>query len=961
MSRKFLLLAVSAFLSPVLVVFLEVHAADAPPVKPPTAAPSAPTKTPDATDPFAPAAPNAAPAEKPPAAKPADAGPFGTEPAAKPAAKPAAPPKAAGDDPFGDGQPAAERNAGQARAVAEIEKLGGRVTVDETNPGKPVNSVILAGSNVTDEGLAHVEGLTQLQHLELASTKVTDVGLGHLKGLTQLLSLNLQFTKVSDAGLEHLKGLTNLKSLCLRGTQVTDAGLEHLKGLTELETLALGNRKVTLEHRKRLTELETLALGNTKVTDAGLEHLKGLTNLQWLTLGRSKVTDVGVQGLKKALPNCSIGREATSTGGEATDPFAPATPNAAPKAAPASSSRDASNAFPTARPKPTRKAAGSKESREAAPKAVAKPLVGGERAILKALKEPTSFEFVETPLQDVVDYIQRTHGIPIRLDRKELESMNIGPDTLVTCKLSGISLRSALDLMLDELGIKWTILREVLLITSWTKAESEVFLVTKTYGLSDLLPGDAADYPYRGNDLPRPPRETDTPDPRTRTHAEQQVDALVDLISATISPKSWEANGGQGTISHFDQRLVVWQNREVHERIAALLADLRAKRQATPSIIVEFQWLWLPTGPYQQLVGGGASAAGRAPVAIDAKVLDQIARKAAGFSGRIMCANGQLVHLASGDRRSVITNATPTVEVKPVRTPDRAAAAPKPADATPAGSKARGSAFGGMGGMGGFGGGMGGMMGGGMGSSGGTSGMGGGMGGMGMGGMFAVPVNPSGDGASAPAKPAEVSAAKAPAKTGGDNSSTVPAPTATPPSAPVPPPNAPATSPNTPADAAPDAKPTSPVPAATPAVNVQTAQAPIPVIVGQTAYQPVIDVPNVGVVVEVRPSVAPGANTAVLDLRSSVTRWGEPSPPARLGSASGRSASCPVDRPNMPAAQMAMTARVPLGKPVLLGAVTFAPADGAGLDKATENPVQLCLIATTSIAADAAPKLANKK
>jgi hypothetical protein len=153
------------------------------------------------------------------------------------------------------------------------------------------------------------------------------------------------------------------------------------------------------------------------------------------------------------------------------------------------------------------------------------------------------------------------------------------------------------------------------------------------------------------------------------------------------------------------------------------------------------------------------------------------------------------------------------------------------------------------------------------------------------------------------------------------------------------------------ASSTPNAPTPPPAPAPAPAVNVQTPQPPTPLIVGQTAYQPVIDVPNVGVVVEVRPFIAPGANTALLDLRSTVTRWGKPSPPAKLGTAG--SASCLVDRPNMPAADLAATARVPLGKPVLLGAVTFAPAGGAGLDKATDNPVQLCLIATTSIAADA--------
>ena len=37
---------------------------------------------------------------------------------------------------------------------------------------------------------------------------------------------------MTDAGLEHLKGLTQLQRLACGDTQVTDAGLEHLKGLT---------------------------------------------------------------------------------------------------------------------------------------------------------------------------------------------------------------------------------------------------------------------------------------------------------------------------------------------------------------------------------------------------------------------------------------------------------------------------------------------------------------------------------------------------------------------------------------------------------------------------------------------------------------------------------------------------------------------------------------------------------
>ena len=61
----------------------------------------------------------------------------------------------------------------------------------------------------------------------------------HLKGLTNLSSLELRHTQVTDAGLAHLKGLTNL-GVSPRSTRVTDAGLAHLKGLTNLSGVDLG-------------------------------------------------------------------------------------------------------------------------------------------------------------------------------------------------------------------------------------------------------------------------------------------------------------------------------------------------------------------------------------------------------------------------------------------------------------------------------------------------------------------------------------------------------------------------------------------------------------------------------------------------------------------------------------------------------------------------------------------------
>ncbi len=108
-----------------------------------------------------------------------------------------------------------------------------------------------------------------------------------------------------------------------------------------------------------------------------------------------------------------------------------------------------------------------------------------EAKITKALDDETTLEFVETPLQDVVDYLKDLHGIEIQLDGKALEEAGVGSDTPVTRNLKGITLRSALRLMLGALELTYVIKDEVLLITTKEKADAE--LVTKAYPVADLV------------------------------------------------------------------------------------------------------------------------------------------------------------------------------------------------------------------------------------------------------------------------------------------------------------------------------------------------------------------------------------------------------------------------------------------------------------------------------------------
>ena len=113
------------------------------------------------------------------------------------------------------------------KLIYKIEKVGGKVTVDDKN--KVIVGVVMTGEGITDAALESLKGLASLESLELSHSKVTDAGLEHLKGLAKLQSLYLSYTPLTDAGLEHIKGLASLQVLDLWATPVTDAGLERSK------------------------------------------------------------------------------------------------------------------------------------------------------------------------------------------------------------------------------------------------------------------------------------------------------------------------------------------------------------------------------------------------------------------------------------------------------------------------------------------------------------------------------------------------------------------------------------------------------------------------------------------------------------------------------------------------------------------------------------------------------------
>lgn len=79
-----------------------------------------------------------------------------------------------------------------------------------------------------------------------------------------------------------------------------------------------------------------------------------------------------------------------------------------------------------------------------------------ERA-LRALDQPTKVEFVDTPFKDVFAELWRQHNVPIIVTRGVYDAGYVQPDQPLTRTFKDISLRSALNLLLDPFQLDYRV------------------------------------------------------------------------------------------------------------------------------------------------------------------------------------------------------------------------------------------------------------------------------------------------------------------------------------------------------------------------------------------------------------------------------------------------------------------------------------------------------------------------
>jgi hypothetical protein len=100
-------------------------------------------------------------------------------------------------------------------------------------------------------------------------------------------------------------------------------------------------------------------------------------------------------------------------------------------------------------------------------------------------------DFEETPLNDVLKFIDDSTGMQFYVKRKQLDEAGVTPDTPITKHLRQVKVSTLLDLTLEELGLVYYEKDNLIVITTPEDAESR--LEIRVYDCRDLLGLPAAD------------------------------------------------------------------------------------------------------------------------------------------------------------------------------------------------------------------------------------------------------------------------------------------------------------------------------------------------------------------------------------------------------------------------------------------------------------------------------------
>jgi len=191
------------------------------------------------------------------------------------------------------------------------------------------------------------------------------------------------------------------------------------------------------------------------------------------------------------------------------------------------------------------------------------------------LDERLSIEFINTPLHDVIAFLQEKSKMNFFLDKD-------ASDTSVSIKLNDVPLSVILEYILPK-NLSYVVTDNIVHVTLEP-------LELRVYDVRDLL----INLEDREPDLTtQSGRVAETEEQRTAVGGDtfDRVREIINLITSTIEPASWSANGGKGMIAAREGMLgdiVVTHKLGVHKGVEGLLAALRSSADLQITIEARF-------------------------------------------------------------------------------------------------------------------------------------------------------------------------------------------------------------------------------------------------------------------------------------------------------------------------------------------------------------------------------------
>lgn len=189
-----------------------------------------------------------------------------------------------------------------------------------------------------------------------------------------------------------------------------------------------------------------------------------------------------------------------------------------------------------------------------------------------------NWDFSDTPFQEVITVIRYSDNINIVVDPKVIENFEL-QGTKVTLQLQDITLKDALNILLDLYKLTYVYKNDVLYITDLNSELAQKKAFPVLHDIRDLT-GQLKDFPGPTIELAAAQGDQGSTG-AVFTEEEEEGEApitaerLVELIKMSIAPESWEGERGYSIAETSGQLLVVHEGR-TQEEIRDFLNDLRS-------------------------------------------------------------------------------------------------------------------------------------------------------------------------------------------------------------------------------------------------------------------------------------------------------------------------------------------------------------------------------------------------